>query len=138
MAEVVVSSPGRMSTGLQHLGTPRWLWNDTAQWYVIQTKPRQEERLVAHLARRARAAEPFLPKIEVIRRHARRRVVTLEPLFPSYLFLHMTLGPAMWNEVRWAPGSRRILSGGDQPPDVVADLVQIIRHRVGRLALVAG
>jgi len=136
MAEVVVSSPGRMSTGLQHLGTPRWLWNDTAQWYVIQTKPRQEERLVAHLARRARAAEPFLPKIEVIRRHARRRVVTLEPLFPSYLFLRMTLGPAMWNAVRWAPGTRRILGDGDQPLAVPADLVQMIRDRVEPLGFV--
>src|SRR5947199_7676539 len=125
MAEVVV-----------HLGTPRWLWNDTAQWYVIQTKPRQEERLVAHLATRARAAEPFLPKIEVIRRHARRRVVTLEPLFPSYLFLRMTLGPAMWNAVRWAPGTRRILGDGDQPLAVPADLVQMILDRVEPLGFV--
>src|SRR5207247_7747765 len=108
MAEVVVPSPGRMSTGLQHLGTPRWLWNDTAQWYVIQTKPRQEERLVAHLARRARAAEPFLPKIEVIRKRAGRGVASLEPLFPNYLFLLMSLGPVTWNAVRCAIGGRWI------------------------------
>src|SRR5207244_12143623 len=101
MAEVVVPSPGRMSTGLQHLGTPRWPWNDTAQWYVIQTKPRQEERLVAHLATRARAAGPFLPNIEVIRRHARRRVVNLEPLFQSNLLLRMTLSSALWNGRPW-------------------------------------
>ena len=125
MAEVVV-----------HLGTPRWLWNDTAQWYVIQTKPHQEQRLMAHLTLKSPMITPFLPKIEVIRKRTGRRVVHLEPLFPNYLFVLMPLTVATWYGVHWAPGARRLLGDGVLPIAVPGGLVQAIRDRIEPLGFV--
>ena len=125
-----------MSTQLQHLGTLQRFRNDARQWYVVQTKPHQERRVIAHLALRAPTVEPFLPKIEIIRKRSGRRIASLEPLFPNYLFLQMSLTAEMWQRVRWAPGSRRILGDDVQPIAVPVDLVQTIRDRVEPLGFV--
>ena len=134
--EIVGSLQHGMSTQLQHPVTLQRFWNDARQWYVVQTKPHQERRVIAHLALRAPTVEPFLPKIEIMRKRSGRRIASLEPLFPSYVFLEMSLTPEMWQGVRWAPGTRRILGDGVQPIAVPVDLVQTIRDRVEALGFV--
>jgi transcriptional antiterminator RfaH len=106
------------------------------RWYVVQTKHHQEERVIAHLSLRSQAIESFLPKIEIVRRHAGRRVKHLEPLFPNYLFVWMPLTVVTWNAVRWTPGARRMLGDGAQPIAVPDSLVDAIRERVEPLGFV--
>lgn len=106
-------------------------------WYVMQTKPRDERRVIQHLALRVADVETFLPRIEITRRRAGRRVVSLQPLFPSYVFARFWMNPSTWNAVRWTPGVRRILSeGGGVPAEVPMGLITAIRERMQTLGFI--
>jgi transcriptional antiterminator RfaH len=99
-------------------------------WYAVQTKPRREERVLYWI--RTRAGLPiFLPKVETLRRRGPRRVVAVEPLFPSYVFVHMALEPRAWQAVKWAPGVRRILGTDDVPIPVPPEAIRLLRDRCG-------
>lgn len=98
-----------------------------SDWYVVQVKPRQEARVVRHLA--LSAIITFLPYVEVLRRRGSGKAKYLEPLFPGYLFTRLApVGrvPAIWNAVRWAPGVLRILAIGSTPVPVPEDMVEAI------------
>jgi len=98
-----------------------------SDWYVVQVKPRQEARVVRHLA--LSAIITFLPYVEVLRRRGSGKSKYLEPLFPGYLFTRLApVGrvPAIWNAVRWAPGVLRILAIGSTPVPVPEDMVEAI------------
>jgi transcriptional antiterminator RfaH len=73
----------------------------------------------------------FLPRLEELRKRQARRVRVVEPLFPSYLFVHMPLEPEPWHAVKWAPGVKRIVSTGDVPTPVPPEIVSLLRDRCG-------
>ena len=54
-------------------------------WYVVSTKPNQENRAALNL--RKQAFEVLLPMMQKKRRHARQIETVLRPLFPGYLFV---------------------------------------------------
>lgn len=104
-------------------------WPGTLErWYVVQTKPRREERVVSWLNQRGRLPL-FLPRLESIRRARGRRVRSVEPLFPSYLFVRVAPATEHWNMVRWAPGVKRIVGVGDQPVPVPDEAVELVKAR---------
>jgi transcriptional antiterminator RfaH len=101
-----------------------------SNWYVVQVKPRQEARVVKHLALSAVAT--FLPFVEVSRRRASRKAKYLEPLFPGYVFTRLapvSRVPALWSLVRWTQGVLRILAVGSTPVPVPEDLIKAIEDR---------
>jgi len=100
----------------------------SGQWYAVQTKPRCEEQVVLWLQHRSQVPL-YLPKLESIRRWRRQSVRRVEPLFPSYLFVRMSLEPDQWNAVRWTPGVKRIVGTGDVPVPVPDEAVEIIKAR---------
>ncbi|MDQ7818926.1 MAG: transcription termination/antitermination NusG family protein [Armatimonadota bacterium] len=134
--EAVVSPLPAMSTADEQAVSAGAWWCEDPRWYVLQTKPRQEDRVSAFLHLRAPSVEVFLPRIEVVRRHAGRRYTVVEPLFPSYLFLWTPLTPATWDAVRWTPGALRILGDGERPVEVPEEMVQVIQDRVRPLGFV--
>lgn len=105
-------------------------------WYVAQTKPRDEQRVIRYFALRGVHAETFLPKIEITRRRGGRRITTLEPLFPNYVFMHCRLDAVTWNTVRWTPGVQRILGGAVGPAEVPPSVVAAIKERTRALGFV--
>lgn len=105
-------------------------------WYVAHIKPRQEARALAQLSMRVEGVEPYSPRIEVIRRRWGRRITMIEPLFPNYLFLRMSLSTSAWDSVRWTPGVRRLLGDGERPLQVRDDVVEAIRARSGESGFV--
>lgn len=101
------------------------------EWYVLQAKPRQETRVVRHLARSA--IPTFLPFVEVGRRHAAGSAKYLEPLFPGYVFVALPpLGhaPADWSAVNWTPGVLRVLAVGATPVSVPRNFIARIEERI--------
>lgn len=66
-------------------GIPTLLSAEAGKWYVVRTRSRQEKALAEDLA--ARAIRFFLPLARTVRYYGRRKVRTLLPLFPGYLFM---------------------------------------------------
>jgi transcriptional antiterminator RfaH len=96
-------------------------------WYAVHTNPHQEDRVRTWIEVR-RGLTVFLPKMEERRRRRARRIASIEPLFPSYLFVHMRLEPSSWQAVKWAPGVRRIVGTGDLPTAVPDDAIRLIKE----------
>lgn len=92
--------------------------------------------MLAQLQLRAAGVEPYTPRTEIIRRRWGRRVTMIEPLFPNYLFLRMSVSPSVWDAVRWTPGVRRLLGDGERPLQVHDDVIEAIRARSGELGFV--
>jgi len=57
----------------------------SAEWYVLQTKPRKEDFVVGQLS--GRRAEIFFPRLVESVRTGEGRQQRLSPMFPSYLFV---------------------------------------------------
>ncbi len=109
-------------SGASPAGEPRW--------YAVQTKPCQEERVRFWLRQRC-SLPVFLPKLEILRKRRSRRVSLVEPLFPSYLFVYMTLEPAPWYAVKWTPGVKQIVGTGEVPTPVPGEVIALLRGRCG-------
>ena len=62
---------------------------DKRHWYVIQTKPRQEVIAEANLQRQS--FEVYYPQILEPRRRRGKWKELVQPLFPRYLFAHLSL-----------------------------------------------
>jgi transcriptional antiterminator RfaH len=94
------------------------------RWFVIQTKSKQEDRSVFHL--RNKDIEVYLPKLEVMTFHARRRSIIRKPFFPCYLFVSIDPGIDL-NTVRWTQGVVRILLNSIQPMPLDDRVIEEIR-----------
>lgn len=55
------------------------------QWHVLHTRSRQEKAVAGHLD--ARGVHHFLPTVNQVRFHGKRKVTAELPLFPGYVFL---------------------------------------------------
>src|SRR5437763_15368316 len=59
------------------------------KWYVLFVRSNQENRVAQHLS--YRAIEYFLPTYESVRQWRDRKVKVCSPLFPSYIFIRLSL-----------------------------------------------
>jgi transcriptional antiterminator RfaH len=98
-----------------------------AEWYVVRTQPRAEEKAMRHLANQGFAA--YLPRYQRRIRHARQSKVVLRPLFPSYLFAHLDPDLCRWRSINGTIGVREILTNGVTPLAVHDDIINEIRSR---------
>ena len=95
------------------------------QWYVVHTKPRQEQRALENLERQGYRA--WLPTIEVekLRRGQLTRVI--EPMFSRYLFIQLDKTQSNWSPIRSTLGVSKLVSFGNVPavvPDTLIDALQ--------------
>lgn len=87
------------------------------EWYLIYTKPRNED-LVSTLLREA-GFEVLNPKLRE-RKYVRRKLQdVVSPLFPSYVFVRFNV-PGDYRVVRYTRGVRRVV-GTDSTPAVVPE-----------------
>jgi transcriptional antiterminator RfaH len=95
-------------------------------WYLIQCKPRQDQRAEEHLIRQG--YECFLPVCDCERWVRGERRYHQEPLFPGYLFINLPEG-ANWSPLRSTRGVARIVSFGGRPLAVSAQLISQTKAR---------
>ena len=67
------------------------------KWFAIRTKSRQEEIAKMHYIRQGFAV--YSPKVQSIRRHARKTEQVMRPLFPGYIFLHLRAEEQDWTAI---------------------------------------
>lgn len=75
---------------------------DNTQWFVLTSKPREEQRAYDNLT--AQGYQVFLPKIAQATKKKGHKAVQLKPLFPNYLFAQLDKQVANFNAIRSTRG----------------------------------
>ncbi len=98
--------------------------DQTAKWFAAYTTPRHEKVVARHL--QMRHIESFLPLYTSIRRWKNGcRVAVAKPLFPSYIFVHITRGESV--KVLQVPGVVSIVSTGREPSALPSSEIESLR-----------
>ncbi len=96
-------------------------------WYLVYSKPKQEERAWWNLDRQGFRC--FLPFARFQRRRQRRYQTVTEPMFPRYLFIRLAAGAEDWSPIRSTTGVSKMVRFGTWPARVPDELVEAIRER---------
>ena len=97
-------------------------------WYLIQTKPKQEDRAVVNLE--LQGVNAFCPKVFVEKIIRGKRKVLKEVLFPNYLFVQFDHDNVSALSINYTRGVNRIISFGNQPSTVPDELIAQLKKRV--------
>jgi transcriptional antiterminator RfaH len=101
---------------------------DLQSWYVLFTKPHQENRAVENLS--AWGVEALAPKLK-----AREGTNVLHPLFPCYVFARFN--PAvMLPKIRFTRGISYVVSFGGIPAIVPDEIIEAICQRMDNTEVV--
>ena len=105
--------------------------SDDRSWFLIHTKPRQEERTTANL--RAWNVETLAPLLRDSSYDVStgRRSETVKPLFARYVFARFDL-ERLFYKVRYTRGVHEFVSLGDGPLVVDEEVIELIRSRIGK------
>jgi len=105
----------------------------SSNWYVIHTKPRQEQRALANLTQQGYHCYLPLLATEKLRLGALR--LLQEPLFARYLFIRLDASQSgqSWSPIRSTLGVSRLVSFGNEPAKVGAELIDALRSHANRL-----
>ena len=98
-------------------------------WYVIHTKPRQEQRALLNLEQQG--YECYLPTLAVEKIRQGTLTVEEEPLFPRYLFIRLDQGASAksWSPIRSTKGVSRLVAFGSEPARVDQQLIETLQQR---------
>ena len=101
----------------------------TLSWYLVHTKPRQEEIALANLQRQG--YECYLPQMRIERVRRRKAEVATEPMFPRYLFIQLDSSDQgkSWSPIRSTLGVSQLVHFGARAAKVDDTLVDLLRQR---------
>jgi transcriptional antiterminator RfaH len=94
------------------------------RWYVVQSKPREEERALHYL--KEKGLDTYLPRMEVVSVRKFKNVKTKKPLFPGYLFCRFKKEDEILAHVRWTQGVKKLLPESTNPMEVEDEIVEAI------------
>ncbi len=98
-------------------------------WYVIHTKPRQEQRALSNLQQQG--YQCYLPMIAIEKLSRERVNVVEEPLFPRYLFISLDASRygQNWSPIRSTWGVSGLVSFGNEPAKINGGLIDLLRQQ---------
>ena len=101
----------------------------TLSWYLVHTKPRQEDVALANLERQS--YECYLPQKRIERIRRRKAEVATEPMFPRYLFIRLDSSDQgkSWSPIRSTLGVSQLVHFGARAAKVDDTLVDLLRQR---------
>jgi transcriptional antiterminator RfaH len=97
-------------------------------WYVVHTKPRQEQRALDNLSRQG--YECFLPTLAFERIVNGKLAFVPEAMFPRYLFVNLEdpeTGKGL-SPIRSTKGVSQLVTFGAEPARVGADIIESLRN----------
>ncbi len=94
-------------------------------WYLVQSKPRQEQIALLNLTRQS--YEAYLPLLST--RRGVRRQQTVEPMFSRYLFVRLTAQKDNFAPIRSTVGVSRLVRFGDRYAVLPDELVTMLATR---------
>ena len=100
--------------------------SSSVNWYVIHTKPRQEQRALTNLMQQG--YQCFLPMITLEKLSRGRVSLVEEPLFPRYLFICLDQGRhgQSWAPIRSTIGVSGLVTFGSSPARMHPDLIDAL------------
>ena len=104
------------------------------RWYVLRSKPNNEDLLSEQLT--LRGLEAFLPRIPVKTVNPRARKT--KPYFPGYVYVNLYLSQIGESALQWLPGASGLVAFGNEPGSVPDNLIQAIRARVEEIHTAGG
>lgn len=103
-----------------------WNMHEGKAWYLVQCKPRQDERAEEHLGRQG--YECFRPHCQRERLVRGRILLQKESLFPGYLFVRLA-ADANWAPLRSTRGVSRLVGFGGMPLPIGDELIAELERR---------
>jgi transcriptional antiterminator RfaH len=100
-----------------------------SHWYVLTSKPREEQRAYDNLT--MQDYEVFLPKIAQVTKKKGLKQTALKPLFPNYLFIQLNKQLANFNAVRSTRGVGIFIRFGLNQATIDNDIINAIKKRIG-------
>jgi transcriptional antiterminator RfaH len=120
---------------LTTIGNASWIMHpihlkssDSAAWYAVFTKPRQEDRAAGNL--KAWDVPTLVPKIIEPKKNY------LHPLFPCYIFAYFD-ARTMLHKIRFTRGISQIVSFGGRPANVSEEIIAAITSRMDNKGVVS-
>ena len=103
--------------------------HERAAWYLVYTKPRQEQTALVNLERQGYSC--YLPRLRMEKIRSQRATVVVEAMFPRYLFVRLGSDGSSksWAPVRSTLGVERLICFGARPARVDDALVGLLRQR---------
>ena len=95
-------------------------------WYVVYTRTRHEKCVAEHCTQRGITA--FLPLYNVQRRWKQRRAEVLLPLFPSYVFVRITLQDRL--HILGLPGIVSLVTFNNVPAVVPESQIECLQRAI--------
>ena len=101
----------------------------TENWYLIHTKPRQEQRALINLAQQG--YQCYLPMITLEKLGRGRLNLVEEPLFPRYLFICLdnSRHGQNWAPIRSTIGVSGMVTFGSTPAKIDAGLIAFLHNQ---------
>lgn len=97
------------------------------QWYVVRTKPRQEQ--IAHENLLQQGFRSFYPQLRRMKRVRGNKQLSVEALFPCYLFISLDLGNDNTSPIRSTRGVTGLLKFGTEIRPVPDNVITAIQNR---------
>jgi transcription antitermination factor NusG len=93
-------------------------------WFAVHTLPQYEQTVLRHME--LRQVDAFLPTFEITKVwRNRQRVKQLKPIFPTYLFVRISLGER--GRVLQSPGVLRIVGNSRGPIPIPSAEIETLR-----------
>jgi transcriptional antiterminator RfaH len=100
-------------------------------YYLIYTKPREEARAQHHLTNQGYAC--FLPQYSCEKIKDGKRITTLTPLFPRYLFIRLNEATDNWAPIRSTLGVSQMVRFGLRWATVEDAFIQTLQERLEQM-----
>jgi transcriptional antiterminator RfaH len=101
--------------------------SDSAQWYVVLTKPKHEFRALQQLENQN--YQCFLPTI-ILQKIARGRLIAItEPLFSRYLFIRLDTATSAWSPIRSTRGVSGLVAFGTRFATLEDSCIEALQQR---------
>ena len=102
---------------------------NAGSWYLVHTKPRQEDVALTNLQRQG--YECYLPQMRIERIRRRKAEIATEPMFPRYLFIRLDSSDQgkSWSPIRSTLGVSQLVHFGARAAKVDDALVDLLRQR---------
>jgi len=100
---------------------------DTPRWYLVYCKPRGEATAKRNLERQG--YETYLPLARQLRKREGRRAAVIGPMFPRYLFIHLSTETDNWGPIRSTLGVVSVVRFGHAPAMVPDPLIDALKGR---------